>query len=74
MASSIQAPSTNRICTRDYVVRNEDGVEFIIDKARNVFIHNDPQYYPDPEKFDPERFSESNRDKIHETVSGRTLS
>uniref|UniRef100_A0A182S9K1 Cytochrome P450 n=1 Tax=Anopheles maculatus TaxID=74869 RepID=A0A182S9K1_9DIPT len=63
------APSTDRICTRDYVVRNEDGVEFTIDKGTIVFIpivglHYDPQYYPDPEKFDPERFSESNRDKI----------
>uniref|UniRef100_A0A182S4Z3 Cytochrome P450 n=1 Tax=Anopheles funestus TaxID=62324 RepID=A0A182S4Z3_ANOFN len=63
------APSTDRICTRDYVVQNENGVEFTIDKGTVVFIpivglHYDPQYYPDPEKFDPERFSESNRDKI----------
>uniref|UniRef100_A0A182PZA6 Uncharacterized protein n=1 Tax=Anopheles epiroticus TaxID=199890 RepID=A0A182PZA6_9DIPT len=63
------APSTDRICTRDYVVRLENGVEFTIDKGAIVFlpiagIHYDPQYFPNPEKFDPERFSERNREKI----------
>ncbi|XP_035788121.1 probable cytochrome P450 9f2 [Anopheles albimanus] len=64
------APSTDRECVKDYVVDDGAGTRFTIDKGTTVFIpiaglHMDPQYYPNPTKFDPERFSEENKDKIN---------
>jgi cytochrome P450 family 6 len=54
-----------RECTKDYIVPN---TTIKIKKGDSVAIsvqalHNDPEYYPDPEKFDPERFSEENKKK-----------
>nr|CAD7429728.1 unnamed protein product [Timema monikensis] len=51
-----------RFCTKDYKI---PGTNVKIDKETSVIIpvyaiHHDPKYYPDPEKFDPERFSDEN--------------
>ncbi|XP_058837428.1 probable cytochrome P450 9f2 [Topomyia yanbarensis] len=60
----------DRFCTKDYVYDDGVGPRFVIEKERTIWIptiaiHRDPKYYPNPEKFDPERFSEENRSKIN---------
>ncbi|EFA05683.1 cytochrome P450 6a2 [Tribolium castaneum] len=60
-------PLVPRRCVKDYKVPNTDVV---IEKGVMVLIpilgiHYDEKYYPDPEKFDPERFSEENKALRH---------
>lgn len=52
---------------KDYRIPDTD---IVIEKGTSVFIsvlglHRDPDFYPNPEKFDPDRFSKENRDSIH---------
>ncbi|XP_015516411.2 cytochrome P450 6k1 isoform X1 [Neodiprion lecontei] len=59
-------PFLDRMANTDYEVA-ETGL--VIEKGTPVYVsllglHYDPEYYPEPHKFDPERFSEANRDKI----------
>ncbi|KAK9696320.1 Cytochrome P450 [Popillia japonica] len=59
-----------RIVTKDYKLPDED---LVIKKGTKVLIslqglQHDPEYFPDPEKFDPDRFSPENKDKIHSCV------
>jgi len=49
---------TARLCTRDWQV---PGERFVIPKDTQVYIpivglHYDPKYFPEPERFDPDRF------------------
>ncbi|KZC14179.1 Cytochrome P450 6k1 [Dufourea novaeangliae] len=55
----------DRVAVADYKIPNSDVV---IEKGTPVYVpmiglHHDPEYFPDPEKFDPLRFNEENEQK-----------
>ncbi|XP_058837441.1 probable cytochrome P450 9f2 [Topomyia yanbarensis] len=63
-------PMSDRLCVKDYHLDDGQGLRFTIDKGTCVWfpiygIHHDPKYYPNPEKFDPERFNDANRANIN---------
>nr|QZM07459.1 cytochrome P450 monooxygenase CYP6TA1 [Lasioderma serricorne] len=60
-------PMLNRECIKDYEVKDvglklEKGTRLIIPI---LALQNDPDYFSDPEKFNPDRFNEENRKTIH---------
>ncbi|XP_031772912.1 probable cytochrome P450 6a14 [Apis florea] len=60
-------PFLNREIIDDYTIGNN---KVTLPKGLKIWIptyaiHNDPDIYPDPEKFDPERFSEDNIKQRH---------
>ncbi|XP_055855872.1 cytochrome P450 6a9-like [Episyrphus balteatus] len=59
-------PSLQRVAAADYQVNNDP--KYKIEKGSMVFIpveaiHYDPEIYPNPSKFDPERFSSEEKSK-----------
>nr|CAD7258875.1 unnamed protein product [Timema shepardi] len=55
-----------RLCTKEYVIPHTDVT---VEKGTLVMIpvyalHHDPDYFPDPEKFDPERFNQDNKNSF----------
>jgi cytochrome P450 family 6 len=56
-----------RKCVEDYRI---PGTDVVIEKGTSLVIpilaiHHDEEYYPEPDKFDPERFSEENKSSRH---------
>ncbi|XP_017769457.1 PREDICTED: cytochrome P450 9e2-like [Nicrophorus vespilloides] len=65
-------PYIERLCTKDYtiVATRPDEKDYKVKKNDFVYIpvfgiHRDSKYYPNPEKFDPERFAVENREKMY---------
>lgn len=61
------AARLDRLCTKDYKFPNTN---WTLKKDQSVVIptmaiHRNPEIYPDPEKFDPERWNPENKLSRH---------
>lgn len=63
-------PTLNRRCVKDYKLKNSN---IVVEKGTSILIpalgiHHDPEYYPNPLKWDPERFNDVNKSQRHSSV------
>lgn len=63
------AVQLDRLCVKDYEYNDGDKYNFKIEKGTGLIfptygIHNDPKFYANPAKFDPERFNDENKGNI----------
>jgi len=63
------APQIDRSCTKPYKMDLGNGKSVTIQKGDIILLpfyqlHHDPEYFPNPEKFDPYRFSDDKKDSI----------
>ena len=59
-------PFLDRVASKDYTILSNEGKNLVLQKGTSVYIsvlgiHNDPEYYPNPNTFDPQKFSEENK-------------
>ncbi|XP_062716546.1 probable cytochrome P450 9f2 [Aedes albopictus] len=63
------APAVDRLCVQDYTLDDDQGLRCHMEKGTGVWIpiygiHRDAKHFPEPDKFDPERFSEQRKGDI----------